>query len=516
MNKLLIPFVLTSLFTLLCMPNLFAQPLNDECVNAFNISNAFEGNCGDISFNGAFTLRDATPGVDDPPEPGEAEVYATGKGPYCLDETDGNLFGDASEIWEQSVWFTFTVPDLYGDGSPVAYSIWTSDGTYGDDCGLDPTLILGNIDTQVAIYEGTCPSAITDPCDHFAASEDLSSVPPWNSGWLSLAFTPGVPYYMAIDGWDATEGQFCITVVVCGVEEGDSQCAPVEGYCDSIDCRDECPFGNIAAIEYDDSTDGFTFSNDLSGNIFFCSYFVNGYVSPNTYLAFGSPSFTDCNGENNGVNITLSNGSVVNIDPSEDGSYHISTASLNYIELTEADIATGALTVTSQVPDGLGNICGETIVFNYSDFPQATDPYCNLTCLAGGIEESLLTYGIEVCEDGDFSICTNGLEDLTLPCLGGNYGYYWRAYIKVYGNWENVTGWVNSGPCPTLPVADFFIDKDGIIPPNFVPGAQIEAASYGTGEPLELLIEGAALCLDADGNIIDGCLATNGPDFLPM
>jgi len=510
MKNLLIPLIFTCFISFLTSQNLFAQPVNDECTGAIDISNAFEGSCGTVTYNGPFTLTGGTAGNDDPPEPGEAENGSTGIGPYCPNETDGNLFGDAAEFWEQSVWYTWTVPDLNGDGSPVAFSIWTSDGSFGDDCGLNPNDILaGDADTQVAIYEGSqCPNSSTGPCDHFAANEDLFIIEPWISGWLSLEFTPGETYYMAVDGWDGVEGQFCLTVVVCGVEEGDGQCAPVETYCESTDCRDECPYGNISAVLYNETEDGFFFSDDLSGNIFFCSDFVNGFSGPNTYLGFGGPNFTDCNGENNGVNITLSNGSFTGIVPEADGSYIMGTGTLFYIELTPADIAAGFITITGTVADGIGNICSETITINYSDFPQANDPFCILNCFAGGIDENLLTNGISVCEDGEISLCTNGFEDLSLPCDGATYEYYWRVYVNPYGDWLNVTGWVPLGACPTVAVSDFFIDRDGSLPPNFLPGSQIDASFFGV-----MLIEAAALCLAADGAIIDGCTATNGPDF---
>jgi len=495
--------------------NLFAQPVNDECTGAIDISDAFEGSCGTVTNNGPFTLTGGTPNTTDPPEPGENEANTTDDvdpiGPFCPDETDGNLFGDPADAFEQSVWYKWTVPDLNGDGSPVSYSIWTSDGSFGDDCGLNPNDILaGDADTQVAIYEGSqCPDSSLGPCDHFAANEDLFTVIPWISGWLNLEFTPGETYYMIVDGWAAVEGQFCLTVVVCGVEEGDGECAPVETYCESQDCRDECPYGNIAAVRYDEAEDGFFFSDDLSGDIFFCSERVNGFSGDNTYLGFGGVNFTDCNGENNGINITISNGSFVGIAPEADGSYIIPSGSLEYIELTSADIAAGSITITSTVPDGIGNMCGETITLNYSDYPQATDPYCTLTCFAGGVQESLLNDGIVACEDGDISLCTNGFEDLTLACDGGTYDFYWRAYVNPYGDWINVTGWIPLGTCPTVAVSDFLIDRDGSLPPDFTPGAQIVADPNGTA----ILIEGAALCLDAEGAIIIGCTTNNGSDF---
>jgi len=78
--------------------------LNDECSGAIDISDAFTGECGDFTFNGPFDLTDSTPGADDPPEPGENETNTTDMvdpiGPFCPDETDPNLFGDESDIWE--------------------------------------------------------------------------------------------------------------------------------------------------------------------------------------------------------------------------------------------------------------------------------------------------------------------------------------------------------------------------------------------------------------------------------
>lgn len=514
MKYFLVPILFIYSISCLFCVNLLAQPINDECVSAIDISAAFQGVFGDVTTNGPLTLTGGTPGANDPPEPGEAQNGSTGIGPYCPTETDGNLFGDAAEVWEQSVWFSWTVPDLNGDGSPVSYSFWTSDGSFGDDCGLNPSNILSEgADTQIAIYEGVCPTAATGPCDHYAANEDLLTVEPWISGFFDIQFTPGTTYYMAVDGWDGVEGDFCFTVVIGGVECGDNVCAPVETYCDCVDCQSECSLGNISVIEYDETANGFFFADDLLGNIFFCSEFVNGISGSNIYLGFGALNFTDCQGMNNGVNITLSNGSFPGINPNADGTYTMPSGSVFYIELTPADIAAGSITITGAVPDGIGNTCSETITINYANSPQVNNPFCTPTCFAGGIDENLLTNGITVCEDGELSLCTNGLEDLTLPCEGGMYGYYWRVYVNPYGDWVNVSGWIELGTCPTIPVSDLFIDRDGSLAPNFLPGSQIEADPYGTGNPLQVIIEAAALCIDSNGDIIDGCTATNGPDF---
>jgi len=107
-------------------------------------------------------------------------------------------------------------------------------------------------------------NSATGECDHYAASEDLFDVPPWISGWFSLDFTPGLTYYMGVDGWEGVEGEFCITVVTCNVECGDGSCAPVEEYCD---CPDDClcAFGNISAVAFDEETGNLAFST------FWCS-----------------------------------------------------------------------------------------------------------------------------------------------------------------------------------------------------------------------------------------------------
>jgi len=295
--------------------------------------------CGDFTFNGPFDLTGSTPGTNDPPEPGEAE-NATTAGPYCPDETDPNLFGDASETWENSVWYTWTVPDLNGDGSDVAYSIWTSDGSFNDDCGLNPNNIIGgDADTQVAMYEGPdCPSSATGDCDHIAANEDLFTTPPWISGWLTLNFTPGKTYYMGVDGWDGVQGEFCLTVVICGVQCGDGACAPVETYCDCLDdCGDVCPASQIYGIdERDDGTN--SRSPDWTGNVLHCSERVVGLKTDNLYLTIAG---NDENCSDTGLDVPLefSVGSIVGSDP--DGTDTLDAEFYTFIELTPEDMAVG-------------------------------------------------------------------------------------------------------------------------------------------------------------------------------
>jgi len=515
---------LTLLFYLI-LTNAYAQPSNDECVNAIDISDAFTGECGETTYSGPFDLTGATAGVNDPPEPEEPSYCGISSGnqhPFT------NLFGDNAEAWENSIWFSFTIPDLNGDGSPVAYSFWTSDGSFDDDCGLNPNNILNNeADTQVVIYENSCPTSTTDDCDYFAANEDLFDTPPFISGWLNLEFTPGVTYYIGVDGWDAAQGEFCLTVVLCGTECGDDVCSVVEDYCDCEECRfDEngnstCAFGNISAIKFDEEEDGFFFSDDLSGNIFYCSAFVNGYPGENVYLGFGAEYWVDCsfNSANN-IDINLSvgkfaGGEAETVD-NGGGSFSIYTSYLQYIELTPDDIATGSITISSSVPDGFGNTCSETIAINFADFPQVNDPFCGLTCFGGGIDTSLLDSGITVCEGETFTLSTDGLEDLSQPCNSddeSSYVYGWRLLTDIYGDgdFSTITSWQVLGTNPTIDPSTFFIDEFGYLPPGYQnqTGSPISPFDPSTGELRKFKIQGGALCINSDGTLEDGCIAAN-------
>jgi len=91
---------------------------------------------------------------------------------------------------------------------------------------------------------------------------------------------------------------------------------------------------------------------------------------------------------------------------------------LLYIELTPDEINDGSITISSSVPDGVGNSCNETLTINFADFPQATDPFCTLTCFAGGIDTGLLDNPLTICEGSTFQLNTDGFERLDL--LTGN------------------------------------------------------------------------------------------------
>ena len=471
--------------------NVFAQPANDECANAMDISSLFDGACNISNLSMVIDNTGATGNVTDPPEPGD-DVACPGLG-------SANLFGDGATAMETSIWFTFTVPDLNGDGSPVSYSLWTSDGSYGD-CGLNPNNILaGDADTQVAIYESnTCPDSALGVCDYFAANEDLFTAPPWISGWLDLMFTPGQTYYMLIDTWDGVVGEFCLSVTPCGTVCGDGECAPVETFCDcSGDCA--CDFANFGYVRYNVDTDNYSFTDDPTEIVAECSDFF-GVTSDNIYLNVGATNFTDCAGNTGDITVTYDNGTLVD---SPGGNVFASPAtvtvgSLFFFELTPADVAVGSITVNACVDDGLGGQCCQDFLFDFSIIPNIANPYC--PCVAGSVSDpAIITQ--TACPGQTIEVCTDGNEDLSLTCPAGfTYQYAWRVSGDIYGTVSVLTNWVVAGPCATLNVDDFLVDEFGYAPPNFTPGDPLGPGLY--------TIQGAALCVDAMGNIDSGCIAS--------
>lgn len=489
-----------------------AQPLYDDCANALDITEFFTGECGEITSVGMLTTIGSTASESDPIEPTCNSLID------CFVECYYDFFEDDADYFENSIWLKWTAPDITADGFNITYSIWTSDGNFNDDCGLSqPGLSNWDFDTQVAIYESDiCPEDNTNECV-YAVNDDLFDNPPWISGWLNIEFTPGKTYYMVIDIWDGLEGDFCLTIVPCGTSCGDVICAPVEEYCYCEDCRTDsegnatCTFGNISPIEYAD--EGYLFADDLEGNLFFCSEWAKGYPGENVYLAFGVPEWTDCSGTTyKDIDVSLSAGQFVNgVSNNADGTVNIPTSRVLYIELTPTEIAAGSITISSSVPDGLDNFCEETLTINFDDFPQATNPYCALTCFAGGIEKSLLEDGLQVIQNDVFILATNGLEQLDLPCNNGNYTYGWRVLVDLYqnGEYSPVTSWFLIGPNPMVDATTFFVDEFGYVSPDFTAGSPISPIDPATAEPRLMQIQGAALCIDEEGRIQDGCLAAN-------
>jgi len=123
-----------------------------------------------IGVNGPFSNVGATV------EAGEAQApvgSCTGNANWCT-------------VYSNTVWFTFTVP---AGGS----------GRYG--LGFSP----GNWDSQVAIWSAaTCGDLLNGTAILIAANDDSSGASPYNSYASAHCLTPGVTYYIQVDGYSST------------------------------------------------------------------------------------------------------------------------------------------------------------------------------------------------------------------------------------------------------------------------------------------------------------------------
>ncbi|MFZ6051352.1 T9SS type A sorting domain-containing protein [Halocola ammonii] len=157
------------------------EPLpNDECDGATDLSDLLGLEPGQSAYSDVSTNIGATVGEND--EPGS-----------CFDD----------ESLEGNVWFTFE-----GDGE--TYFIETMD--------CEGTAEPHNDDTQIAIYEGSCGSLTEVACNEdidFGAQNYLAGT--------TFATEEGVTYFMQVDGWGGTTGQFCISFTrETGIDENDA------------------------------------------------------------------------------------------------------------------------------------------------------------------------------------------------------------------------------------------------------------------------------------------------------
>ena len=96
----------------------------------------------------------------------------------------------------QDVWFSFTA--LAGMTS-VNISTDFTGGTL--------------VDSQIALYSGSCGSLVELACDQDSGTVVLSNGLSWNSVISNAAVTPGETYYVRVSGYsNAEEGSFCLKI----------------------------------------------------------------------------------------------------------------------------------------------------------------------------------------------------------------------------------------------------------------------------------------------------------------
>lgn len=153
----------------------------DACADAVDLSALMGQGLNIPQTSPVWNNTSATTDANDPVEGWE-----------CFGEPDG---GGASPSLENTLWYTFT-----GDGE--VYDIRTT------DCGGGLSDYIDFGDTQIAIYAGTgCGDMIPVACN-----EDMEGTPaegPYPAG-LIFETIAGVEYFMMVDGFDGSDGEFCI------------------------------------------------------------------------------------------------------------------------------------------------------------------------------------------------------------------------------------------------------------------------------------------------------------------
>ncbi len=186
----------------------FAQPANDICDDAIDISELLTGEIGSGAELGTYSNVDAT---------GEPELAADLVDLWF----DGEAVGAEPSI-DQSVWFRFT-----GDGG--VYQMITGNWCAG-------AAMYAN-DTQMALYSGSC-----DDLNLVAANDDMAYM--WASEWgwwysfIDFKAEEGVDYWLMVDGYNhyqgdtfqgVSVGSFCLGAINVEPMTNHTACADARG-----------------------------------------------------------------------------------------------------------------------------------------------------------------------------------------------------------------------------------------------------------------------------------------------
>ncbi|MEM7101948.1 MAG: T9SS type A sorting domain-containing protein [Bacteroidota bacterium] len=153
----------------------FAQPPNDNFCNA-TVLTVNAGFCGNGLINGDNTAGSVEAGNMEP----------------------GISCGFDGGVATNTVWFSFV---------PTSSEVSVSTNFAGTGT---------NDDTQIVVYENngtvaTCPSPNLSNLIEIACNDDISTTNFLSE--LSCVFvTPGLTYFIQVDGWNGTQGSFCIEV----------------------------------------------------------------------------------------------------------------------------------------------------------------------------------------------------------------------------------------------------------------------------------------------------------------
>lgn len=148
-----------------------AQPENDLCSGAIDITDLFTPGIGEGASVGPYSNLDAT---------GDSTLAAD-----LVDFWFDIAPGTSEPSVDQNIWFKFT-----GDGNVYQIMTWNCPGS----------AIYSN-DTQMALYTGTC-----DSLNFVLGNDDMQPWWGWWHSWMNFKAEEGVDYYLMIDGFNHYEG----------------------------------------------------------------------------------------------------------------------------------------------------------------------------------------------------------------------------------------------------------------------------------------------------------------------
>jgi len=474
------------LIGLLFMYNSAAQPVNDNCIDAINISDAFEGICGDLNTVGPFDNTNASHNNGDPMVPD------------CFNDAPPN--GNSTTM-ERSVWFSFTVPDIFGNGDEVRYDITTS---VSNSCDFENGPVSGTSDMQMVIYNAIfgCPNATTLASTYIACNDDITNEPPYIAG-VEVRLMPGQTYYILVDTWNGTVGEFCLDIAVCGAVCGDSNCAANESYCS---CTQDCACSALSpqfACAFQDDLIAFCGTNPV-GDFIFCDTYFDDAPTNNVYVGFAVTSNGDCqNNMYTSANVSYSDTKLYDADYQlvESGA-EILLRRLYFFEFTPADINNEvAIDIVAFTTLLNGRNCSTPFEINSSEIFSLNSINCG-SCTPGDVDQNL---NAQVVKEGDMiEVCTNGTENLNIACDSDDsdgFEYRWVVYADLDENDDfetAVTEPLEREACDLLPVS-FLRDWFDVFPEG----------DFEILPPGNYAICGLALCDNSDGSLVKSC-ETNG------
>lgn len=163
----------------------FAQPANDSCADAIDLSSSLGQGTDNAVNAGTYDNTGATTGNDDP-----------STGFECYGEPNG---GGATPSLENTVWFKVT-----GDGNLYTFEATTT--------GCSVSNGITDNDTQISVYTGDCGTLTPVACNEDGPNASNGNYP----ALVEFTAEAGAEYLIMIDGFSFNGansiGEFCIFV----------------------------------------------------------------------------------------------------------------------------------------------------------------------------------------------------------------------------------------------------------------------------------------------------------------